>query len=288
MRLAYAQLALSMILVGTNVGVSKLLVGALPIALVLFLRCVLAVIVLLPLARALEGHARLTWRALRNLALQALFGTAVYNAALLAGLRLTSALEGGMVLATMPAVVAIGSFFWLRERLSGRQWTAAALAGFGMAAITLARLDAGGHGSVLGNLLIFLGVCGEAVYVLLAKRIAGTAPVITASLWMQVFSAVVLLPFAVPSLGAVTALADPGLLGLLLYHSLTASVLSLLLWYNGLKRVPASIAGVFTAFLPASAAVTAILLLGEDFGAVHVAGFALMMTSVVLATWPRR
>ncbi|WP_421991427.1 DMT family transporter [Roseococcus sp.] len=277
-----------MILVGANVGVAKILAGALPIALIAFLRCVLAVAVLWPLARGLEGRVRLSGTILRNLALQALFGTAVYNAGLLAGLRLTSALEGGMVLATLPAVVAIGSFFWLREKLTGRQWIAAALAGFGMAAITLARLDGGGHGSALGNLLIFLGVGGEAIYVLLAKRIAGAVPVITASLWMQVFSALVMLPFAAPGLGAVVALADPTLLALLLFHALTASVLCLLLWYNGLKRVPAGIAGVFTAFLPASAAVTAVLFLGESFGVVHVAGFALMMASVMLATWPRR
>lgn len=288
MRLAYAQLAVSMILVGANVGVGKLLAAALPIALILFLRCVAAVILLWPLARATEGRVRLSRAVLRNLALQAFFGTALYNAALLAGLRLTSALEGGMVLASLPAVVAIGSFAWLRERLSGRQWLAAALAGLGMAAITLARVEGGGHGSALGNLLIFLGVCGEAVYVLLAKRIAGTVPVMTASLWMQVFSAIVLLPFAAPDFGAAAGLADPALLALLLFHALTASVVALLLWYYGLRRVPAGTAGVFTAFLPASAAVTAVLFLGERVGAVHLAGFALMMASVMLATWPRR
>lgn len=276
-----------MVLVGANVGVAKVLAGALPIALIAFLRCVLAVAVLWPLARVLEGRVRISPSAKRNLFLQALFGTAIYNAGLLAGLRLTSALEGGMVLATLPAVVAIGSFLWLRERLSGRQWAAAALAGFGMAAITLARLDAGGHGSALGNFLIFLGVGGEAIYVLLAKRIAGAVPVITASLWMQAFSALVLLPFAAPGLGAAAALADPTLFGLLLFHALTASVLCLLLWYSGLKRVPAGVAGVFTAFLPASAAVTAVLFLGESFGAIHLGGFALMMASVMLATWPR-
>ncbi|MBS7810991.1 DMT family transporter [Roseococcus sp. XZZS9] len=277
-----------MMLVGANVAVAKVLAEALPIALVAFLRCVLAVAVLWPLARMMEGRVRISPSAKRNLFLQALFGTAIYNAGLLAGLRLTSALEGGMVLATLPAVVAIGSFLWLRERLSGRQWAAAALAGFGMAAITLARLDASGHGSVLGNFLIFLGVGGEAIYVLLAKRIVGAVPVITASLWMQAFSALVLLPFAAPGLGATAALADPAMLGLMLFHSLTASVLCLLLWYKGLERVPAGVAGVFTAFLPATAAVTAVLFLGESFGAVHLAGFTLMMASVMLATWPRK
>lgn len=288
MKLAYGQLALAMMLVGANVGVAKLLAEALPIAMIAFLRCLLAVAVLWPLARMIEGRVRVPAVVKRNLALQAIFGTAIYNAGLLAGLRLTSALEGGLVLATLPAVVALGSFLWLRERLSARQWMAAGLAGFGMAAITLARLGGGPGGSGLGNLLIFVGVCGEAIYVLLARRVAGAVPVITASLWMQGFSALVLLPFAAPGYPAVAALTDPHLLALLVFHSLTASVLCLLLWYAGMRRVPAATAGVFTAFLPASAAVTAVLFLGESFSLIHAAGFALMMGSVLLATWPSR
>jgi drug/metabolite transporter (DMT)-like permease len=289
--LAYAQLAAAMALVGVNVGVAKLLAEALPIPLIACLRCALACVVLWPLARLLDGRrGRPDGVALRNLALQAGFGTVLYNVGLLAGLRLTTALEGGLVLATLPAVVAIGSAAWLRERLSVRQWAAVALAAGGMGAITLARLGGGGGGggSALGNALIFAGVCGEAIYVLLAKRIVGRVPVLTASLWMQAFSAAMLLPLSLPGIGAVAALAEPRLAGLLVFHSLTASVLCLLLWYAGLKRAPASAAGVFTAFLPATAAVVAVALLGEAFTIVHGAGFALMLGSVLLATWPNR
>lgn len=290
MILAQAQLALSMVLTGANVGVAKLLAEQLPIAAIAFLRCVLAVAVLWPLARAVEGRVALPRGAARNLFWQAVFGTAIYNAALLAGLRLTTALEGGLVLATLPAVVAVGAALWLRERLAPRQWLAAALAGGGMAAITASRLGGEGHadGAWLGNLLVFAGVCGEAIYILLAKRVAGRVPVLTASLAMQGFSALVLLPFAAPVLASAAALADPSLAALLAFHALTASVLSLLLWYQGMKRVPGGVAGVFTAFLPASAAVTAVLFLGESLSAVHAVGFALMGASLLLATWPAR
>lgn len=277
-----------MILVGANVGVAKVLAESLPIALIAFLRCVLACLVLWPLARALDGAPRLPRAVLVNLFWQAIFGTAIYNAGLLAGLRLTTALEGGLVLATLPAVVALGSFLILRERLLPRQLIAAGMAGAGMAAITVARLGGEGGGSLLGNALVLLGVCGEAAYVLLAKRIAGRAPVITASLWMQLFSAAVLLPFAAPGFAALGALGDAGIAGLLVFHSLTASVLCLLLWYQGLKRVPAGIAGVFTAFLPASAAAVAVMFLGEQVSAVHAVGFVLMILSILLATWPAR
>jgi drug/metabolite transporter (DMT)-like permease len=105
---------------------------------------------------------------------------------------------------------------------------------------------------------------------------------------MQIFSALMLAPFALPDIGSISALADPGLAGLLVFHSVTASVLCLLLWYAGLRRVGAGIAGIFTAFLPATAALVAVVILQETFTASHAIGFALMMLSVLIATWPRK
>jgi drug/metabolite transporter (DMT)-like permease len=281
-----------MALVGANVAVAKVLSEALPIALVAFLRCLLACLVLWPLARLRDGRAATPGPAARrNLALQAVFGTAIYNAGLLAGLRLTGALEAGLVLSTLPAVVALGAAVWLRERLPPRGWAAVALAVAGMGAITFARMGDGAAlgGSAAGNALVFAGVCGEAAYVLLARRVAGQVPVLTATLWMQAWSAAVLLPFAAPGLGAAGALAAaPGLLALLVFHSLTASVLCVVLWYAGLRRVPAGVAGLFTGFLPATAALVAVALLGEPVSASHAAGFALMSASLVAAFGGRR
>ena len=277
-----------MALVGANVAVGKLLAEALPVPLILLLRCLLACAVLWPLARALEGRVRPPPGVIGNLALQALCGTVLYNAALLAGLRLTSALEAGLVLATLPAVVALGSAAFLGERLAPRLWLAAGLAAGGMAAITLARVGSGQAGSAVGNALVFAGVLGEAAYVLLAKRIAGAVPVVTASFWMQALSAAMLAPLALPGAAAVGALADPGLAALLVFHGLTASVVCLLLWYAGLKRVPAGMAGIFAGFLPATAALVAVTWLGEAFTVVHAVGFGLMGASLVLATWPGR
>ena len=285
---AYAQLAGSMVLTGANVAVAKALAAALPVPLILGLRCLIACMVLLPLALWRDGARRPGGRVLGNLLLQAAAGTLLYNVALLAGLRLTTAIEGGLVLATLPAVVALGSAWWLRERLAPRAWLAVALAAFGMAAIVLAGGGEGEGGSAIGNGLIFLGVCGEAAYVLLAKRAAGALPLLTASLWMQLFSVALLLPAWLPEAGAASRLAEPWLLGLLVFHALTASVLSLLLWYGGLRRAPAGIAGVFTAFLPATAAACAILFLGETPGIAHALGFALLFASMLLATWPER
>jgi drug/metabolite transporter (DMT)-like permease len=55
-----------------------------------------------------------------------------------------------------------------------------------------------------------------------------------------------------------------------------------------LKRVGAGVAGIFTAFLPATAALVAVVILQEAFTAIHAIGFLLMMLSVLIATWPRK
>ncbi len=289
MILAYAQLAASMALVGANVAVAKLLAEALPIPVIAFLRCVLACLVLWPLMRWMEPGEHVAPRIRRNLFWQAAFGTALYNAGVLMGLRLTGALEGGLVLATLPAAVAIGAALWLGEKLSPRAWGAVALAVCGMAAISIARSGGDGAGSMLGNAFIFTGVIGEAVYVLLAKRIAGQVRVITASFWMQLFSTAILLPFAFWSApDFALPLLDARLAGLLTFHSLTASVLCLLLWFRGLRRAPANIAGIFCLFLPATAALCALLILNERATPLHAAGFLLMLGSILLVTWPRR
>ncbi|MCS6930581.1 MAG: DMT family transporter [Acetobacteraceae bacterium] len=280
-----AFLALSMALVGANVPVAKLLAEDLPLPLIAGLRCLLACLVLLPVLRAAGLPPRLPERRdASNLALQAAFGTVLYNLALLAGLRLTSALEGGLMLATLPAMVAVGGALWLREALAPRVWAAVALAVGGMAA--LASAAAGGAGSLAGNALVLAAVAGEAAYVLLAKRAAGRLPVLLATFWMQAFSALMLLPLWLPVAAGAAALASPGVAALLVFHALTSSVLCLLLWYAGLRRVPAGIAGVFTLFLPATASAVAVGVLGEAFTPAHAAGFALMLASVLLATWP--
>lgn len=279
MWLAYAQLAASMVLVGLNVPLVKILGGALPVSVLLLARCALGAATLLPFTtRRWPPRA-----ATRNLLIQAAVGTLLYNGALVAGLRLTGALDAGLMLAALPAAVALGASVLLHERLTRRGWVAIAAAGTGVATLALTRATDGAS-SLLGNALILLAVCGEAGYVLLARHNAGRMRVIDATFWMQLFSALLAAPFALLAWGG-AAWSWP-IAGLLAFHSLTASVLAVLLWFRGLQRVPAGTAGVFTGLLPLTAAALAIAALGERPTALHAAAAALLLGSIALATWP--
>ena len=288
MPLALAQLALTMMLVGANVVVGKLLAQALPVPTVLLLRCALATIVLLPLV-VREGGRRPGPRALLNLALQAATGTVAYNMLLLAGLQRTGALQAGLVLSCLPAVVALAATALLGERLRPRRWLAALLAAGGMAALTFARSSAE-SGSLGGNALVFGAVLAETTWILLTRLNAAAVGLRRGAFWMQLFGLTMLAPIACGDALArlPSVLADPRLVALLVFHALTASVASVLLWYAGMRRVPANLAGIFTVLLPATAAALAVTVLGERFTAPLGAGFALMLGSILLATWPGR
>ena len=75
---------------------------------------------------------------------------------------------------------------------------------------------------------------------------------------------------------------------LLVFYALAASVWTVWLWMTGLKVIPASAAGVYTVFLPISAALVGVFVLGENLNAMQVFGFALALLGVVLATLPTR
>ncbi len=265
-----------MILVGANVPVGKLLAAELPVPVILFLRCLLACLVLAPMGRLARPTRAAGW----NLTLQALLGTVLYNVALLAGLRRTGALDAGLVLATLPAIVAVGAALFLRERLTRRSWLAVLLAAGGMAALASARPAS--SGTLAGDALVLVAVCGEAGYVLLAKRNSGRLSVISSTFWMQVASVMLLLPFAIPAIPHTVL--TWRLTGLLAFHGLTASVLAVLLWYGGLRRVPAATAGVFAGLLPLTAGILAIGLLGETPDAPQVIGAVLLLGSIAAAT----
>ncbi|MHB1302889.1 MAG: DMT family transporter [Acidiphilium sp.] len=275
---AYAALAASMAMVGANVVVLKILAGHLPLFVILFLRTGLAALVILPFARPrLPGP-----RVLGNLVLQAGLGTVVYNALLLAGLQRAGAVQAGLVLATLPAVIALGAALLLRETLAGRQWLAVMLAGGGIAALA----GGGGGFNFTGGVLVFGAVCGEAAYALLARKAAGALPLLQATFWMQAASAAFTLPFAAATVAQ--ARFTPGILALLALHSLTSSLLAILLWYYGMRRVKAGIAGTFTALLPATATLCGVAILGEAFTRGDAIGLAALVASMLLLVQRRR
>ncbi len=275
-----------MLLVGSNVGIGKTIVAFLPVELFALLRFVIALAVLWPLLRIarMRRVKRGEWI---NLFLQALFGTFGFTLLMLGGVHRTSAVAAGVITSTIPAVVALFSWVFLRERPDARAFASIALAIAGIAVINLAHADAGpaNPGSFTGNLMVLGAVCCESLYVILSRRLTQTLAPLEICAYTHVFGFLLMLPVGLPGAFSFDYASVPvGVWGLVLWYGLSASVFSFVLWMMGIRHVPGSIAGVFTAVLPVAAALYGIAVLGERPTPAHGIALACVIAGIALAS----
>lgn len=299
---AYASLAASMALVGSYVGLSKLLVAAFPVLLLAGLRFAIAAVAMLHWVRRGPAEAPLTRHERVLLFWESFLGNFLFSICMLYGVMLTSALAAGVTMAAIPAAVALLSRAFLGEAIRPRVWGAIVCAAAGIALLALARHpDAGAAGSgpgagaeagaasPLGYALLLGAVLCEASYVVIGKRLTAQVSPRRISALINLWGLALVAPLALWQargfdFGAVAA---PTWV-LLVFYAIAASMVTVWLWMQGLRHVPAPQAGVFTVMLPVAAAAIGIVVLGEPFGAAHVAAFVLALAGLLLATWPDR
>jgi len=293
--LAYASLAASMVLVGSYVGTSRLLVVVFPVFLLAWLRFCIAAVAMAHWVRRQPGEPPLTPQDRRLLFWESFLGNFLFSVCMLYGVLLTSAVSAGVVMAAIPAAVALLSRWWLGARINRRTLAAIACAALGIGMLALARTPAGSAQpaapgqALLGHALLLVAVFCEAAYVVIGKRLTGSVSPRRISALINLWGLALVTPLGVWQawqfdFSAVRV--DTWLL--LLFYALAASMATVWLWMRGLAQVPAPQAGVFTVLLPITAAAVGVLFLGEPFGAGHLLALAMALTGLLLATWPGR
>jgi drug/metabolite transporter (DMT)-like permease len=298
---AYGCLALSMSLVGCYVALSKPLAAAFPVFLLAWLRFGIGGLAMLHWLRKPATEQAMTWQTRKLVFLESFLGNFLFTICMIFGVSMTSALSAGVIMSAIPAVVAIMSWIFLKERIGPRVWAAVGCGALGIGLLALARPEhapaaselLGGSAvknkAWLGNLLVFGAVLCEASYAVIGKKL-------TAVLNPKRISAIInLWGFALMTpMGFYLALRfDFSLVRmemwlLLGFYALAASVWTVWLWMTGLKSIPAAQAGVFTVMLPISAAMVGVLILGEKLTGVHMIAFAIALAGLLLATLPTR
>ncbi|HQC95436.1 MAG TPA: DMT family transporter [Aquabacterium sp.] len=289
-------LAASMALVGSYVGLSRLLVAVLPVFLLAWLRFGIAAVAMAHWVRRAPGEAPLSPHDRRLLFWESFLGNFLFSVCMLYGVQLTSAVSAGVVMAAIPAAVALLSRWWLGERISRRTQAAIACAAVGIGVLALSRTPAAATSTaqppgmaLLGHALLLGAVFCEAAYVVIGKRLTGSMAPRRISALINLWGLALVTP-----LGLWQALrfdfasvpADTWLL--LVFYALAASMATVWLWMKGLTQVPAPQAGVFTVFLPITAAAVGVLFLGEPFGPGHAVALVMALAGLLLATWPAR
>jgi drug/metabolite transporter (DMT)-like permease len=231
----------------------------------------------------------------RLLFLEAFLGNFLFSICMLFGVAATSALAAGVVMAAIPAAVALLSWLALREPVTTRVWLAIGCAAVGIALLAASR-DPSGAGSATqaaapwwGYALLLGAVFCEASYVVIGKRLTASISPRRISALINLWGLALVTPLGLwQALDFEFHAVQPGTWGLLVFYAIAASMVTVWLWMRGLRHVPAARAGVFTVMLPLSAAAVGVVFLGEPFTSGHAAAFVLALAGLLLATWPAR
>ena len=288
---AWLSLALSTSLVGSYIGLSKLLVAVFPVLLLAWLRFGIAAVAMLHWLPRGPGEPALSARDRKLLFWESFLGNFLFSICMLYGVALTSALAAGVTMAAIPAAIALLSRFTLGEKVRPRVMAAIACAMAGIALLALARDSAGATsaGSTLGYLLLLGAVFCEACYVVIGKQLTANVSPRRISALINLWGLALVTPLGLwQALSFDFASVQVGSWGLLVFYALAASMVSVWLWMQGLRHVPPSRAGVFMVLLPVSAAAIGIGVLGEAFTTAHLLALGLALAGLLLATWPER
>lgn len=298
--LAYLSLALSMSLVGSYVALSGPLAATFPVFLLAWLRFGIGAVAMAHWLRKPADEAPLTPRLRALLFLESFLGNFLFTLCMIGGVSLSGAVAAGVVMAAIPALVALLSWAFLGERIVGRVKLAIGCAALGIALLALNRdgaaaahptaaatWAAAATAAWLGPLLLLAAALCEAAYSVIGKALSSALGPRRISALINLWGFALATPLGVyAALRFDFAAVPPGMWLLLLFYSLAACMWTVWLWMTGLKTVPASRAGVFTVFLPVSATLVGVGMLGEALQAAQAVALGLALAGVLLATLP--
>ena len=230
---------------------------------------------------------------LRSLALPLLvmgfFGMWVCGALVYLALKYTTATNGTLIYTSSPVMIIV--LDWLLKgrpiRLAEAMGTLIALSGVVLIVVQASWTVLTSLQFNAGDLLFVAAALSWALYSVGIKRDSFDA-IPTFSLFFAIAAAgsLLLLPFALVEIWfvaplPVTSTAWANIIGIVVFASLLAFSLNQI----GIRTVGAATTGVFLYLLPIYGVGLAILFLGEELAAYHLAGMALVLGGVVLATY---
>jgi drug/metabolite transporter (DMT)-like permease len=286
---AYLALAAAALFWGGNWVLARWIQNQFPPQTLSLLRWGSAALFLLPFAIAptlrVWGQVRAEWK---RLAILGAIGVTGFSSLSYAGLSFTTSINGSLLNTAAPVFIMILAAMGFGERI-----TLAEVAGVAVSIVGVVVIIARGSLETLaamrvnaGDAIVMLAVLLWAVYTVLLRRWRIQLPPM-----VFLFTTIVLslpLPMATTALEyALGAPApSPDTIGwmTIVYLGLFPSIGAYACWNFGVSRAGAARATLFQYLIPVFAAALAVTLLGEEIRLFHIAGAALIVGGLLLAT----
>jgi drug/metabolite transporter (DMT)-like permease len=183
-----------------------------------------------------------------------------------------------LLLYTAPVYVTVLSPYILKESSSRKGWAALFLSITGIMLIVNPEKIEFGHHS-LGILAGILSGISFALQIMTSKYISASYSGYTQAFWSFLIAIFIFLPAGIVPLDIIS-----GNLVYLVLLAIFPTLLSVSLYFNGLKKVKASNASILGLLEPLSAVILAVLILHEILTGIVLLGGALILTGAALVT----
>jgi drug/metabolite transporter (DMT)-like permease len=282
----YLLLVLCSLFWAGNTIVGRAAVDLVPPATLTFVRWAIAFMVLLPFAWA---HLARDWPAIRG-SLPAIFafaitGSAGYNVIAYMALHYTQAINSLLLQSVAPLFVALWSFALFRDRLTLVQAAGIATSLTG-ALVIVCRGDIGVLARFAfntGDIMILAALVFYALYTALLRVRPRMHPVSFLAATIGASAVLMVPPVAYELATGRVAVIEPQTLAAFAYVGVFPSVLAYYCLNRGIELIGANRAAPFIHLMPVFGSILAILFLGERPQLFHAAGYAMVLTGVVLA-----
>jgi len=285
---AYLLLALAVLCWAGNFVIGRWLRYSAPPVALTFWRWTVALVVLAPLT---YSHLRGQWPVIRRswkvLCLLALFATVLQHIPIYWGLRDTTATNAALLNATSPIFIVLASVLLLRHRLS-------ALAIFGSLLSFSGVLVIVSRGSLdvlrafelnTGDAWILLSALSWAAYTVCLRWRPAELRGLDLLTLIAAISVLMLAPLcAIEAAAGRVLVPTVASIGGIAYVGIVASVLAYIGWNHGVAQIGPARAGPFMYLMLVYTPILSIAFLGERIEPFHLAGAALIIAGIYLAT----
>jgi drug/metabolite transporter (DMT)-like permease len=269
-----------------NTIVGRAAVDLVPPAAMTFVRWAIAFVVLLPFAWT---HMVRDWPAIRRhlvaITSFAAIGSAGYNVVAYLALHYTQAINSLLLQSVAPLFVALWSFALFRDRLTPVQVLGIATSMTG-AAVIICRGDVGVLARFafnVGDIMILVALVFYALYTALLRVRPAMHPLSFLAATIGASAVLMVPPMGYELAAGYVPVVNAATLAAFAYVGIFPSVLAYFCLNRGIELIGANRAAPFIHLMPVFGSILAILFLGERPQLFHAAGYALVLTGVLLA-----
>ncbi|HKK65031.1 MAG TPA: EamA family transporter [Clostridia bacterium] len=291
-KLHYVKLFFVPILWGGALVAGRVVAPNLPPFTTAFLRFLAVSLFLLPFLYAREGgFPRPSRKSALLLVLLSFTGVMMFNFFLFSGLRTVTAVRSAVFIAFTPAVVALASALFFREKIN-------LLMGLGIVSAFIGAVITITNGDIqvllsravsTGDLFLLGCVVMWTIYSITAKFVMNEIAPFTLLTYGSLIGSLLMIPFVLWE-GAIFSLhtQPPETWFGLLYLSIGAAGIAYLWYYEGIKAVGAPRAAIFLNLEPVAAMVLGIVILNEQITLPVLIGALLVIFGLLLTNYPAK